>query len=93
MAVAFVMEFEGGTLDQYDQVMEKMGLEPGGQAPPGALFHWVTATDNGVRVTDVWESDEAFQSYADEKIGPFTAEVGLSEPAVTRHEVHNHVTA
>ena len=57
MAVAVVMEFEG-TLDQYDQVVESMGLTPGGPTPPGALFHWVTKTDNGFRVTDVWESAE-----------------------------------
>ena len=42
-----------------------------------------------VRVVDVWESDEAFQAFAEEKIGPYTAEVGLSEPAIERHEVHN----
>ena len=93
MAVAYILEFEGASLDQYDQVMGKMGLEPGGQAPPGALFHWVTATDDGIRVTDVWESDVVFQAFSEEQIGPFTAEVGLGEPQVTRHDVHNHVTA
>ena len=45
MAVALVLDFDGATLDQYDQVLDKMGLEPGGEVPPGALFHWVTATD------------------------------------------------
>lgn len=94
MAVAFVLEFEGATLDDYNKVSyELMGLEPGGKAPPGALFHWVTATEGGIRVTDVWESDEAFQKFADEEIGPKTAQVGLGEPSVTRHEVHNHFSA
>lgn len=87
MAVAFIMDFEGGTLEQYDQVMEKMDL--GDSVPDDAHFHWVTKTDDGVRVVDVWESDEAFQAFAEEKIGPYTAEVGLSEPAIERHEVHN----
>jgi hypothetical protein len=34
MAIAVQMDFPGATLDQYDQVLEKMGLTPGG--PGGA---------------------------------------------------------
>ena len=94
MPVAVVLEFEGGTLDQYDQVVQKMGLSPGGAGPPGALFHWVTATDGGVRVTDVWATREQFDRFAEEQIGPISAEVGLpGPPSVTVHDVHNHFTA
>jgi hypothetical protein len=93
MAVAVVIEFEGGTLDQYDQVIEKMGFSPGGAGAPGGMFHWVTPTDNGFRVTDVWETQEQFQQFADEKIEPLTQEVGLGRPNVSVHEVHNHLTA
>jgi hypothetical protein len=90
MAVAIVMDFEGGTLDQYDQVVQGMGLSPGGPTPPGALFHWVTKTDDGVRVTDVWESREAFDRFAREEIGPKTQAVGLSEPNLTVYDAHNY---
>jgi hypothetical protein len=93
MAVGVVMDFKGGTLDQYHQVLDKMGLELGGPMPDGGLFHWVTTTDDGLRVTDVWESQEKFQAFADEQIGPFTQEAGLEAPDVTFHEVHNHLTA
>ena len=94
MAVAIVMEFEGATLDQYDQVIEKMGLTPGGEGAPEALSHWVTETDNGFRVTDVWRSREAFDKFAEEQIGPLTREVGFeSPPKTTFHEVHNYLTA
>ena len=89
MAVAVVMDFEG-SLDQYDQVVESMGLEAGGEPPPGALFHWVTKTDNGFRVTDVWESAEAFQAFAEEHIGPNAQQAGLAPPNPTFYEVHNH---
>jgi hypothetical protein len=89
VAVAVVLEFEGGSLDQYDQVIQRMGLTPGGPTPPGALFHWVTQTDGGLRVTDVWESQEQFQAFAEEQIGPYTQEVGLPEPSMTFYEVHN----
>ena len=33
MAVAVEMNFKGATLDQYDQVLQKMGLTPGGATP------------------------------------------------------------
>ena len=94
MAVAVVLEFEGATLDQYDQVTEKMGLSPGGATPPGALFHWVTATDNGFRVTDVWQDRDTFERFAQEQIGPYSDEVGITNPPqMSFFEVHNHFTA
>jgi hypothetical protein len=88
------MEFAGATLDQYDQVIAKMGFSPGGPGAPGGLFHWVTETADGIRVTDVWESREQFDQFAQEQIGPYTAEVGIpSPPEISYHEVHNHLTA
>jgi hypothetical protein len=35
MAVGVVLEFAGATLDQYDQIVEKMGFSPGGAGAPG----------------------------------------------------------
>ncbi len=94
MAVAVVLEFEGGTLEQSDRVLELMGLSHGGAGPEGALFHWVTATDDGIRVTDVWESRERFDAFAEDQIGPHSQAVGLpGPPQVTYHDVHNHLTA
>lgn len=94
MPVAVEMRFRGATLDQYDQVIDKMGLQRGGDMPPGGIFHWVTQTPEGVRIVDVWESQEAFQKFADEQIGPYSREVGITEqPEVTFYEVHNYLTA
>jgi hypothetical protein len=94
MPVAVEMDFEGATLDQYDQVMALMGLEKGGKAPPGALFHWAAASDSGFRVVDVWESREAFDAFAEEQIGPCTAQVGIEgPPAMTFRDVHGYVRA
>lgn len=94
MAVGVVLEFEGATLDQYDQVIEKMGFSPGGPGAPGGLFHWATQTDDGIRVTDVWQDRESFEEFAQEQIGPLTAEVGITDPPqISFFEVHNHLTA
>ena len=94
MAIAVQLDFRGGTLEQYDQVIERMGFTPGGAGGPGSLFHWVTRTDDGFRVVDVWETREAFDAFAQEKIGPLTQEVGIpGPPTMTFFEVHNYMTA
>jgi hypothetical protein len=94
MAIGVVLDFKGATLDQYDQVIRKMGFTARGAAEPGCVSHWVTKTSNGFRVTDVWESREIFDRFAKEKIGPLTAEAGLTTPPeITFHEVHNYLTA
>ena len=92
MAVGVVMEFTGATLEQYDQVLEKMGLVQGGPMPDGGLSHWVCATDDGIRITDVWESREQYEKFAQEQIGPFSQEVGIpGPPEISFHEAHNYL--
>jgi hypothetical protein len=91
VAVGVVLDFRGGTLGQYDQVIGLMGLAAGRPLPDGGIFHWVTETDGGVRVTDVWESREQFEAFAQAQIGPYSAQVGMPEPQITFYDVHNHM--
>jgi hypothetical protein len=93
VAVAVDMKFKGASLDQYDQVIQKMGLRQGGEMPPGGISHWVAKTDDGVHIVDVWESKEAFEKFAEEKIRPYTQEVGITrEPEISFSDVHNYLT-
>jgi hypothetical protein len=94
MAVAVTMDFDGTTLEQYDAVIERMGFTPGGGGPQGLLFHWACETPTGIRVTDVWESRERFDRFAQEQIGPITEEVGVPGPPKSDYtEVHGYLTA
>jgi hypothetical protein len=94
MAVGVQLVFKGSTLDQYDEVIKRMGFTPQGKGAPGLLFHWITKTDSGMRVIDVWDSKGAFEQFAQEKIGPITQEVGVpGPPETTFFEVHNYLTA
>jgi hypothetical protein len=71
-----------------------MGFTKGGKGAAGCMFHWVTKTTEGIRVTDVWSDRETFDKFAQEKIGPITQEVGVpSPPETTFFEVHNYLTA
>lgn len=93
MAVAVIMEFTGATLEQDDQVTGKMGLIPGGPGPDGALGHWVAAADDGIRVTDLWQTKELYDAFTKERIGPFSAEAGFpGPPKVTYLDTHNYFT-
>ena len=91
MAVAVLMNFPGGGSDAYDRVLEKMGLTDG-RTPEGAQYHVAGEVDGGFRVVDVWDSAEQFQRFADEQIGPLTAEEGFPPPDVSMWEVHNTLT-
>lgn len=93
MPIGVILDFPGATLDQYDEVIGKMGFTKGGAGPPAALFHWATLTDDGLRVIDVWESRDVFDRFAQEQIGPYSQEVGFPEPPqMTFYEVHNYLT-
>ena len=94
MAVAVQLDFKGGTLEQYDQVADVIGFPSGGPGAPGGLFHWVRATDDGIRITDVWQDRETFDRFAQEHIGPSMQQAGIDvQPEITFFEVHNYNTA
>ena len=93
MAVAVQLDFEGATLEQYDEVCKKMGLTPKGSGPAGSISHFATMTDSGLRVVDVWETREQFETFAQEQIGPFSQEAGIQgQPTMQFFEVHNYFT-
>ena len=93
MAVAVQLDFPGATLDQYDAVCKLMGLTPKGPGPAGAISHFSTMTESGLRVVDVWESKEQFEKFAQEQIGPFSQQAGLAGPPEMQFfEVHNYFT-
>lgn len=98
MAIGVYFNFEGATLDQYDdacrrlnngQPMRALSDWPGG----GCLEHCAWAEDSGaLGVFDVWESPEAFQSFG-EKLMPILGEVGIApaEPHIV--QLHNFVAS
>jgi hypothetical protein len=92
VAIAAMMNFAGGSNAAYDRVLEKMGLTDG-ITPPHAIYHVAGEVEGGFRVVDVWESEEAFQRFAQEQIGPISAEEGFPPPSVEIWQVHNTMQA
>jgi len=91
VAVGVQLEFRGASLDSYDQINEIIGGLPGGPAANHELFHWVTPTDGGFRVIDVWESEEAFDRFLRERLEPVFEEAGiLAPPEIEIFPVYNY---
>ncbi len=94
--MAVVLVHEGITKEQYEEVVGKLtdgkGLESPADWPvEGLLVHAAGEGPDGFRVVDVWESEEAMQSFG-ETIGPLFQEAGI-ETEPTSYPAHTFVKA
>jgi hypothetical protein len=81
MATVMTMDWAGVTRDQYEAVREAVRWDA--DTPDGAKLHVVGFGDDGMHVTDVWESQEQFDRFMQERLGPAIQQVGLEgEPEV-----------
>ena len=85
MAVAFLQELPGATQEQYDQVVEALR----GQTAEGRIFHVAGPMEGGWRVVDVWESQEAVDTFFQEQLGPALQEAGIAAAPPQFWPVHN----
>jgi hypothetical protein len=93
MAVVVVNEIEGGSQELYDEVNPK--VMPGETLPDGCLAHIAGPYEKGWRVITVWESDERFQQFRDEKLLPAMKEAGTEDriaPSISTDEVYRLIT-
>jgi len=91
--IAVVMEF-ADDIQKYDEVLDLMGLTPQGPGPDGALFHWTTAIEGVIRITDLWQDRATFDAFAETHIGPYAAKVGMAPPESTVvRDVYDFFTA
>jgi hypothetical protein len=89
MAIALVMEFTGGAQEQYDKVMDTLGLKGPETWPRGIILHVAGPTTRGWEVVDVWESREQFDRFVTERLARATQEAGLPQPQPQEFPVHN----
>ncbi|HEV7461815.1 MAG TPA: hypothetical protein VGN78_14855 [Solirubrobacteraceae bacterium] len=91
MAIAMLTTVAEATLDQYDQVGAKLGID---SSPPEGLVVHVAAPreDGGFVVFEVWETPDAYERFSQERLGPAIAEVTegqAGQPDRQQWEVHN----
>lgn len=88
MAILLLMEWPGVTEAQYEAAMRELNMD--GDPPIGGVIHQAAFTSGGLRVVDVWESEAAFQRFAETRIMPAVRKVGITtEPRVEIAPLHN----
>lgn len=71
--------YPGVTALEYEEVNQRLRERLGEAAlPAGQLVHTAAIDNDGLRVTEVWESGEALAAFAD-AIAPVLKETGLAE--------------
>ena len=75
MPIAMLMEIPGCTQQQYDDVMTELRLEG---MPDGGILHVAAPMEGGWRVLDVWESQEQFDRFFEEKLNAALAKANVS---------------
>ena len=87
MAIVMQMTWRGVTPAQYDRTLEEVRWET--DAPVGGIFHVAWFESGALRVVDVWESAEQFQTFVDSRLMPGVAKVGIEgEPEVSIQPAH-----
>jgi len=75
MATVMLMHWREATPDQYDQARAKVGWDR--DVPDGARLHVSAFGDDGLHVTDVWESEQAFGAFMEHRLAPVIQELGI----------------
>lgn len=83
MTYAYVQDL-AASWEQYERVTAGL-IEP---PPAGLLVHVAGPTDDGVRIIDVWESEEAWERFRLDRLAPAIAALGgPSRPEQTFRDV------
>ncbi|MFJ9896707.1 hypothetical protein ACIQPR_25600 [Streptomyces sp. NPDC091280] len=76
LAVVMFMRWTGVTPEQYDTVRDTVGWEEA--APAGSQVHVAWFDDEALNVTDVWDSEQAFQTFFAERLAPAVEKAGIT---------------
>ncbi len=93
MAWVYVQDNSDLTLDQYDQVAAELQDDP----PEGLIVHTAGSHAGGVRIIDVWESEDAYARFRDGRLRSAVEKAIGSEamaegpPPIDAMSVHNIV--
>ena len=87
MKTVMIMKWEGATPDQYDELRKLVNWE--GDAPKGGVLHVAGFSNNTLRITDIWESEDDFNNFVQNRLMPGVAQLEIKgEPQVEMFPVH-----
>ena len=83
-----IMRFRGISLDQYEEVKRAVNWE--GEAPEGGIVHLTAHDGESLRITDTWESAEAFDNFVNHRLAPGLQQLGIADqPEVEIYPLHD----
>jgi hypothetical protein len=87
MATVMKMHWAGVTKDQYEAVRKEAKWET--DVPEGAKYHVAWFSGDALQVMDIWKSGGDFQRFAETRLMPAVAKVGVKgQPNVEFFEAH-----
>ncbi|WP_406837681.1 hypothetical protein ACICHK_17785 [Streptomyces sp. AHU1] len=92
MAIVMSMHWAEATPEQYDTVRDAVQWEevPGA----GGQMHVAWFDARGLHVTDVWESQQAFETFFAERLAPAVQKAGITgTPDTSFHPLHRRYIA
>ncbi|RAG85912.1 hypothetical protein DN069_09040 [Streptacidiphilus pinicola] len=92
MAVVLSFSWPGATPEQYDAVRDVVHWEE--DTPHGAVLHVAWFDADGLRITDVWDTEEDFTRFMQERLAPAVEKVGVpGQPEVSFTTMHRRFVA
>jgi quinol monooxygenase YgiN len=85
MAIAVIVDLP--SKEAYESLTEQMFGTKQAPAVDGCMIHTMGKGPNGYRVVDVWESQEAFDSFMNDKLMPAMQEAGMGDMTGTPPEI------
>lgn len=82
-----IMRWNGVTIDQYEAVRNIVRWEE--NPAPGGLIHIATHDGSALRVVDVWENPELFNTFVNDRLMAGVQQAGvMTEPEVEIYPIH-----
>ena len=87
MATVMSMHWPEVSKDEYEKARKEVNWE--GNTPNGAKFHVAWFGSDGLRVLDLWESQQDFQHFVERRLMPAVQKLGIKgQPKVEFAEAH-----
>src|SRR4029453_15777822 len=88
MTVVSTLDVHGLTAQEYRAVMDELGVET---RPEGGIYlHLTTPIELGFRVVEIWEEQQGFDRFVEQRLAPAGEAVGLQrEMTIAVIPLHN----
>lgn len=94
IAIEWSTHGPGSTAAKYDELLALLHAAPGGPHPgEGCLFHWVRVANDGLHGVDVFDTQQHFDQFVANVLGPAVVQVGMSAPQTKSRDIHAFLTA